>query len=243
MRTSIDPYFFTQIGLDSGALTMLGAVVHPLGEPGEYRGTVHTEEGPETEFYISADKGRAIAQATIDLAKLTRPRQPAERRCCDDDESGSYVGRRFVVHPKGYALFHVSGGRGGFWVNLARAEEEHAAPRWTSRELEQGDIFAAVLVRPGKYSLRNELSRASAEITVPYLTAGDTAYRPPEPVQIECGAAIEPRELRIQPFQGFNIHVVDPARVKIELLEPDDGPGRPPGPRRAGWKKPALPSE
>ena len=233
MKTSLEPHFFTQIGLDSGALTMLGAVVHGFAEAGEYRGTVHRGDGPEAAFVLSVDGTSAVAQATIDLAQLTDP-HPKGCGC------GAHHGTRFALHPRGFAVFHVSGGSGGYWVNVRRAVEDPEIHAYDSRQLHPGDIFSAVIVRPGRYALRNELSDARAEVTVNYPTMGKTAYRPPAPLEVECGKTIEPREVRLDPAQGLNVRVAEPARVRIELLEPDDGPRDRPQPR-AGWKKQTLP--
>jgi hypothetical protein len=227
-----DPYLFSQTGVDSGVLTMLGVVVHSFGEPGEYRGTVHREEAPEATFTISVDKAAAVAQATIDLARLTNPHPSG----CD---CGADHGAHFVVHPRGFAVFHVSGGRGGYWATVRRADEDPDVVAYDTRRLEPGDTFSAMLLRPGSYSLRNDLSDAYGEIVVPYPTVGDKPFRPPPPADVECGGAFEPRELRLHPTQGLNIRIVEPARVRIELVEPDEGPGRP-SRRRAGWKKRAL---
>lgn len=239
MSTTFDPYFFNQIGLDSGALTMLGTVVHSFVEPGEYRGTVHRGEGPEATFYLSVDSASAIAQATIDLAQEGSGKTDD---CGCAGQGSKHEGRRFVVHPRGFAVFHVSGGSGGYWVNIRRAEEDPEHQAYDSRRLHPGDIFSAVLIRPGRYSLKNELSKAEAEITVPYPSVGKTAYRPPAPIDLQCGKTIEPREIVLQPMQGLNVHVQETARVKIELLEPDDGPGDRQS-TRAGWRKQALKQE
>src|SRR6266545_1626719 len=113
MQNTFDRNLFTQIGLDSGAITMLGSVVHSFGEPGEFRGTVRSGAQPEATFYVSVDKNCAIAQVTIDLATLagtapSRGDSTKDGSCCDDH--GKPDEKRFVVHPKGYAVFHVSGG-------------------------------------------------------------------------------------------------------------------------------------
>jgi hypothetical protein len=212
-QLTLDPHVYTQIGLDSGALTMLGAVVHSFGEAGEYRGTARRGDLPEATFQVSVDPGCAIAQVDIDLAALVD-----EDDCCEDDA------RRFTVHPKGFAVFRVSKGSGGYSVNVRRADEDRSVKAYDSRRLEQGDIFAAVLLRPGRYSIQNELSKARGEVTAAYPTVGKTAYRPPAALNVECGDTIKPSAIRLKPAQGLNIHATGPARIKIALVEPDDGP-------------------
>jgi hypothetical protein len=219
MSTTFDPNLFTQIGLDSGALTMLGVVVHTFGEPGEYRGTVRRDQETVATFYVSVDKACAVADVKIDLAELASPANNAGGCCRPED------GPRFVVHPRGYAVFHVSSGAGGYAVNVRRADEDPELKAYDSRVLEPGDIFSAVLMRPGRYAIRNELSDADAEVTVAYPVIGRVAYRPPPPQEVECGETIEPRRIELQPVQGLNFRVRAPARIRIELLEPYDGPG------------------
>jgi hypothetical protein len=237
MTWNLDPNFFNQIGLDSGALTMLGTVVHSFGEPGEYRGTAQRGEGPESTFYVSVDSSSPIAQATIDLAQSDPAGGHPEGCNCGCADS-----RRFVVHPRGYAVFRVSGGSGGFWVNIRRADEDADVKAYDSRRLAPGDIFAGVLMHPGRYSLRNELSDASAEITVPYPKVGKTPYRPPAPLDVQCANEIKPRKINLHPLQGLNVHVVEPARVRIELVEPDAGPGARPQ-ARGSRRSQAQPAE
>lgn len=212
-QLAFDQHLYTQIGLDSGALTQLGAVVHAFGEPGEYRGTARRGDLPEATFQVSVDPGCAIAQVNIDLAMLVEDDDP-----CGDDT------RRFTVHPQGFAVFRVSKGSGGYSVNVRRADENRAVKAYDSRRLEEGDIFAAMLLRPGRYSIANELSKARGEVTVAYPTVGKTAYRPPAALHVDCGDSIKPSAIRLKPAQGLNIHATGPARIAIELVEPDDGP-------------------
>src|SRR4029077_13082141 len=96
MTMNLDRNFFTQLGLDSGALTMLGAIIRSLGEPGEYRGVVRRAAEPEAAFYVSADKNSPVAQMNIDLATVAQPSNESAK-CCAPAEKN-----RFVVNPKGY---------------------------------------------------------------------------------------------------------------------------------------------
>jgi len=68
MKMTFDKNLFTQVGLDSGSLTMLGGVTHRFLEPGQYRGVVYQGKEILGGFYISVDKDSAAAQANIDLA-------------------------------------------------------------------------------------------------------------------------------------------------------------------------------
>ena len=231
MLTTFDRFLFTQIGLDSGALTMLGTVVHSFREAGEYRGTVRVADRPEATFYVSVDKTCAVAQVNIDLAKLISD-SAGDADCCEE-----IAGPRFVVHPKGYAVFHVGSGPGGYSVNVRRADEDRNLKAYDSRELQPGDIFSAVFIRPGTYAIKNLLSKAEGEFTVAYPVVGKTAFRPPPPVNVECGQGFDPRSVQLHPSQGINFHVKASARIKIELTRPEDGPGPQEPTGRSGWEK------
>ncbi len=236
MPNTFDRFLFTQIGLDSASLTMLGSVVHGFQEPGEYRGTVRAGGLPEAAFTVSVDKQCAVAQVNIDLDQLLNPdAKTGDTACCAD---GS--GPRFVVHPKGFVVFHVGRGRGGYAVNVRRADENPELKAYDTKQLQPGDVFAAMLIRPGTYRISNVLNQAEGELTVSYPVIGKTAFKPPPPLHLECGEGFEPKALKLYPSQGLNVHVKVPAHLKIELLRADDGPGSgdPASPTgRAGWQK------
>ncbi len=215
MVATLDRNFFTQIGLDSGALTMLGVIVHTFGEASEYRGAVISGDGNEAIFYVSVDPGCAVAGVNIDLAALAGTAPGA---------AAGGQGPRYVVHPKGYAVFRVAGGPGGYAVSVRKAVEDPEVTAYDTRALQPGDIFSAILMRPGRYSVRNVLGDAKAEVTVSYPGDGKAAYKPPAPEAVELGETIEPAHIRLKPMQGMNFNVRTAARIVIELQEADDGP-------------------
>jgi hypothetical protein len=229
MAMTFDRNFFTQIGLDSGSLTMLGVIVHSFGEPGEYRGVVLSDEQNEATFYVSVDRSCAVAGVNIDLASLAGTGSGgkdsgADCGCGQDPAASGGAGPRYVVHPKGYAVFRVSGGAGGYAVNVRRAEEDPALQAYDTRTLQSGDIFSAILMRPGRYAVRNVLADARAEVTVAYPRVGKTAYTPPAPEVVEVGKTIKPARVKLQPMQGLNFNLHTDTRIVIELEEADDGP-------------------
>jgi hypothetical protein len=235
MNMTFDRNLFAQIGLDSGSLTMLGAVIHSFREPGEYRGSVDTEDEGQAVFYISVDKESPVAQVNIDLSTLAQPSETDEKCGCEGSQN------RFSVNPKGYAVFHVSGGSGGYHVHVRRARENSEEKIFDSRNLDDGDIFSAVILRPGTYAVTNAHTKARAQIVVPYPRIGETAYRPPAPVRIEVTREhFEPRRLELQPGQGLLFDCKTPSRIKIELEKPDDGPGYPQQAVTPGWQKNPL---
>ena len=182
MKLTFDQNLFTQVGLDSGSLTILGSVIHSFHEPGEYRGSVHKAGGEQAVFYLSVDKNSSVAQANIDLASLREYSDATQKECCDDSKEN-----RFTVNPRGYVLFHVSSGSGGFSVHVRRAEEDPKEKVFNSEELGEGDIFSTSIIRPGTYSVANRLAKTKAELVVSYPEIGKTAYRPPAPVHVQVG--------------------------------------------------------
>jgi len=128
-------------------------------------------------------------------------------------------------------VFHVSRGAGGFAVTVAKVDRrrEQAAELFDSRELKSGDLFAATLIRPGRFSVANRDGRARGEIVVAYPRIGRGPFRPDDPILVRCtDRAFEPASIRIDAAQGqaYNIQTETPTRIKIELIEPDDGPAR-----------------
>ncbi|HEX6998776.1 MAG TPA: hypothetical protein VF322_11570 [Gammaproteobacteria bacterium] len=225
---TMDRHLYTQIGLDSGSLTMLGAVVKSFGEPGEYRGTVRKGDRHAGVFYLSVDKDSPVARADIDLAAFDRGASAAGSGGCGCGEPRCGCGGkepRYSVNPRGYALFRVSGGAGGYAVHVRKAAEADDTPVFDSRKLGEGAVFSAMLLRPGRYAVTNTLGKARAEVVVAYPQRTDRPYRPPAPVRVTVTAkGFDQDGIRLGPAQGLIFECRTEARIKIELVEPDDGP-------------------
>lgn len=234
-----------QIDADSGALGMLGAIVHGPRQAGEYSGTVYRDEQAVGEFSLRVTDDGPL-QVHVDLAaqrlhggsaRLGRSR--ADDPCCDD--AGSDIGRAqtYIVGPQGHAVFHVSTGS-GYAVQLSalRTKEGHAdVQTWDSRELQESDLFAITLLRPGAYRLSNEVVRAEGDVRLAYPQRGKIAYRPPDALRVAVTeAGFEPHHVELQPVQGLVYEIHAGARIRMSLAEPDDGPQEPEGPRRARYR-------
>lgn len=227
----VNHQLFTQTSVDTGALTMLGTIVHRFPEPGEYLGVA--ERGSEARsFHVRVDADSPAMQVNVDLASLG-PVPPGSPNCgCKHGEGRPHP--TFVVNPAGYVVFHVSGGAGGYRVRVGRLEKPKAL-LFDSTRLDGDDLFAVTLIRPGTYSVRNTITKASGEIVVAYPKAGRRPYRPPAPVEIECTEkTLRPSRIRLKAAQGQVYRFGTPSRIGIELVKPDDGPtaGEPTGPVR-----------
>jgi hypothetical protein len=214
----IDPNI-AQIGLDSGALTMLGAVVRRFEEPGEYRGTVRRGDAIEKVFYLSVDKDSPVASADIDLAKLAGSRpQEAEMACCPRNGEA-----RFCVNPRGYVVFRVSGGRGGYSVNLRRADPDEKTAVFNSTVLDGGANFSALVLQPGAYSVNNTQGKVRASLNVGYPPKPFSGYRPPQALRVEVSEhGFNPERIELMPAQGLIFDCRAPARIVIALERAGD---------------------
>ena len=250
MKMTFDQNLFTQIGLDSGALTMLGGVTHRFLEAGQYRGVVYRGGESIGKFYVNVDKNSPVAQANIDLAafdtSLPAPTTTTTGTTCGCQGEGAKAETTFEVNPKGYAVFHVSAGAGGYAVRVSKAAEDPKQQnQFDSRELNCEDIFSAFILRPGTYAASNGLNaKAKGKITVSYPKIGKTAYRPPGPAKVVSSeGGFEPGTVELQPGQAVLFHATAPSRITVELVKADDGPAGRPEHTRGGWKKAALPEQ
>jgi len=223
---------FTQIGLDSGALGALGSVVHRFEESGTYLATVFADGREEGEVTIKVGEGGQPA-LQVDMAATAAHDQ--NERCCEE--------RALELDVGGYASFYVGSGNRRYAVVVRRPGKR--AAEFDSRQLQAGDLFAATVLRPGKYVVRNEHGKGTQGLEVRYVKRGRTRYQPAKPIKLKMGEALEKRVIKGGPAQGLIFEATAPTRAIVELVEPDDGDGkgdndksgkgyRKPGKKRAG---------
>jgi hypothetical protein len=235
MKAFINHHLFTQTGVDSASLTMLSCVMYNFSDPGDYQGSVLRGKDTAGRFQLKVDKDSLNMQVDIDLVSVTADTPDA---CCKEEQSV------YVVNPKGFAVFHVSRGVGGYAVVVGRLGQERPVADFDSRELQEGDLLAVTLVRPGTYAVQLLPGGARGEIAVAYPPkAGKAPYVPPDAVTIDCAdQSLKPNRIRISCAQGQMYRFTKPSRIKIDLVKADDGPTpAPTGKRKVmTWTKPKV---
>lgn len=204
MKAVINRRLFTETSVDSGALSILGTIVHRFFETGEYQGTVLRNGQVVAKFVLTVGEDLTAMQTNIDLALLS-----------------SRDVQEFGVNIEGYVVFHVSRGGGGYAVVLRRSEDCDSYV-FDSRELDAEDGFAVTLLRPGIYRVTELNTRQQGEIVVAY--PDPAALRCPlDPVSIgfQCDGFM-PDRVEVQPTQGIVYRIEQRARIQIDLVEPID---------------------
>ncbi len=255
MVNSANLQIFTQTSFDSGSLGGLGAVVHRLDQSGEHRITVFQADKPIQTMplrVVGTPQQTETNAPTAPRSSPLPPSVPTEVHVNLARALGQVAAplpEDLVVIAQGYAVFHAPPGAAGFAVQLHSPGGEKQPPAFDSRQLHNGDIFTVTLLRPGRYSLTSTGVAAKGEIRVSYPVVGNTRYRPPDPLEVQVNKqGFQPHAIHLSPAQGLIFHVGDiTARIQIDLVEPDDGPGstgRAPGERRRPlfrWEKPEAP--
>lgn len=245
MNAKINQHLFAERPIDSGALTVACSVVHNFPEPGMYACAVVVGEKTEATFHVAVGDEYPATQVTVDLA--TAGRASADERCeCEGGASAG--GRHFEVNTKGFTVFYVSRGAGGYAVRAVGKLRKNDKPLiFDSRELRAGDIFTVSLLRPGTHTLSNSTG-AQGRISVLYPGAkkGKELYNRAAPVQVRCTTReFIPKEIETEVAQGqvYRIETAEPSRIKIALTKADDGPRVERRPGVFHWRKPPAPQK
>jgi|tagenome__1003787_1003787.scaffolds.fasta_scaffold20848882_2 hypothetical protein len=242
MSPILDQRFLHQTQFDSAAPAGTAVVVHKFESEGEFQLLLHHGRKPLRQARLNVQPdlayegdtaqaqapGRRDAPAAValDIATLLRPGvQPVEST---DLPGPGYLS---LTSSQPIPEHH-----------LVVRERDGGDVVLDTRRLGPQSLFAVTLVRPGRYRLANTISGAEAAVVVTYPKVGKTPYRPPEPLEIDCGAkGFGASTFTISPAQGIIFRLSTESRIQLELVEPDDGPKeRRPRPK-ASLRTPAPP--
>jgi len=253
MKTLINHQLISQTVIDSGELAMLGAVIHNFPEPGEYHVAVLSDKLIVATHTLRVDESATAMQVNIDLAppgSATSDRTSSGCDCKDEKTRRSGDSSCYTVNPRGHVLFYVSRGTDGYAVQVNKVNE--AKILFDSRQLQEGDLFAATLLRPGSYTITNVPAGYKSEVVVAYPKPGRTPFKAPSPISIEAtkaglvivsdGKEKKMEKLGIEATQGQLFKIKTPSRIRIELTKADDGPGESRPAPVLSWSRPAGPT-
>jgi len=241
MKAYINHHLFTEQPLDSGALTMACSIVHNFPEPGAYTGSVLIGNQVDSIFHLAVDETYPAMQVVIDLAETGRAKS-GECAC----GTGREKGQHFEINPKGFVVFYVSGGAGGYAVKVSgKLKSSERLAQFDSRELMAGDMFTVSLLRPGTHTLTNSTG-AKGKIVVAYPGSkkGKELFNRAKPIEVRCtDKEFIPKEIEAQAAQGqvYRIETKASSRIKIELAKGDDGPKVERSTSIFKWNKPPRP--
>ncbi len=241
MKASINHHLFNELPLDSGSLTMACSVVHNFAEPGNYACSVISGDRVVSRFHIDVNERYEAKHLTIDIAGK---RSVSAKSCdCGSEAADS---DHLEINPKGWVVFYVSRGAGGFAVKAdgKLLGDREKKSTFDTRKLQASDMFTVSLLRPGTHAVTSSTG-AKGKITVSYPgTKKGQLFNKAKPAEIRClDNTFEPKDVSLEAAQGliFRVESKGGSRIRIELSKGDDGPKKegPAGVHR--WRRPPRP--
>ena len=244
MPAILDQRFLHQTQFDSAAPAGTAVVVHRFESEGEFQLLVHRGRTPLRQMRLN------VQPAPVGDGLTPQPQSPDQR---DAPPAAVALDIATLLRP-GVQPLESTDLPGPGYLSLTSSQpipEHHLVVKAAdsggvvldTRRLGPQSLFAVTLVRPGRYRLANTITGAEAAVVVTYPKVGKTPYRPPEPLEIDCGAkGFGASKFTISPAQGIIFRLSTESRIQLELVEPDDGPKeRRPRPK-ASLRKPEPPS-
>jgi hypothetical protein len=227
MRATVNRQMFTTRLFDSGSLGVLGTVIHQFAEAGRHEVVIRRGDVVAGTFAFTVDESSPNLQLDIDLATVGRAATAATAGhgdcACQDTPHAAASGALPAVSPKGYVLFYVSQGDGGFSVVVGRDGSERAV--FDSTALGAGDLFAIALLAPTEFVMRNTSGQATGRITVSAAGLSGARLAAMDAVYVETSRyAFAPDRLEVSSGQGVVFRVTDAARIVIEQTGDPGGP-------------------
>ena len=213
---------FTQQRFSSASLTVLTTLIHRFTEPGAYQVTV-TGGGTTRVDSVNVAAAGAHQQVNIDMSKSGNgrggaPTGRAGAGCCCEPAAG----RDLVVG--GVVAFYASAGTGAYRVAVTHmGEREKRVVLDSAKTVPKGDYFALTLVRPGTYTITDELSSATATVKVRVPERGRTDT---EAVTLMAlgERGFEPSATELLAGQSVVVDLGAEGRIACVLDDPDATP-------------------
>lgn len=213
----LNRHLFTETGADSATLNVLGTLVHRFPDEGDYLIKVHRDDELVGSRLLVVSDDYHIPQATYDLASFNAAGDDTDSCACEDNFD--------CIREDGVAVFHVGAGPGGYSVVVDPVGERRERREFDSDELVEDDLFSVLLLRPGRYTARNEVDGAEMAITIRYPDGRtDAAKRDAEIVTVSDDG-FDAEAVKLDPARGLSFLIEDPARVVVELNEADERAG------------------
>lgn len=230
----LNRYLFTETGADSAALNVLGTLVHRFPDEGDY--LIRVRRGDElvgSRLLAVSDDYHTI-QATYDLASFD------DVNAGDDPDGCSCEGDFDCIREDGVAVFHVGAGPGGYSVTVDPVGERRERREFDSDELVEDDLFSVLLLRPGRYTARNEVDGAEMAVTVRYPDGRTDAARQDAELVTVDDDGFDAEAIELDPARGLSFLIEDPARIVVDLDTVDERAGDGVAPTKAGHRSPTL---
>lgn len=215
---------------------MLTSVIHQFGTPGFYRAEVRLKGQFVASYAFEVSETSGVNQLDVDLASLHHQAQRRSGCACEAQaqEGGP------VVSPRGYVVFFVSHGDGGYSVVVGGSGGE-GHPAFNSEALAEGDLFALSLLEPVGYQMTNRLGSARGRIEVSFSRESARQVKTLEPIYVGTWRdRFDPATVAAASTQGIVFRIHDAARVVVERDAETMREKRGPGPRRITRMKPAV---
>lgn len=216
MKLNVNRHMLTKTSWDSGSITPLMAVMHRFQETGRYLGTVLRGTETVDRFSLVVDETSPDSPVNIDLVAV--------------DQS------TFMVNPRRYTVFQALRGGGGYSIVVHKSDDEHKTIVFDNRELKDEDIFVAALLRPGHYSITDQVGAKGYIIVAPPKKGkvhhipppknGIARYIAPKALTIECtDKGFMPDSVNTESGQSlFFMIKKTQSRINIEFTRPYDEP-------------------
>ena len=231
MNIKINRFLFSQTTIDSGSLTPHSTLVCKFTDPGEYQGIIMKGSGIVSRFKLNVlderPSSRLSSLSTInskETSQLTDVNKQVSDTSNQINIDLSNIMSTYTLKKGDYAVFYVSTGAGGYSIEIYRFEKGSQIKTFDSKELKDGVIFSAMVIRPGTYLITNTLNDAKAELVINYPELGKMK-KILIPINIESNTKeIVPNKINIDPSQGLIFRINTLSRIRIELTKPEDRP-------------------